>query len=207
MKTLALTSLAFLLLITKPAFASGLDDLQRFYSEIESFSAKFEQTVMDEKMNLLDASSGEFSIQRPGKFFWHYTEPSEQIIVGDGKQVWIYDVELEQIIHRQSDAAVKQTPAMLLSGEGDLSENFVLENAGKRKSLDWVRMIPKNRDSGFTEINIGFSGGRLKLLELLDNFGQTTQMHFSEVKENIKIPAARFTFTPPPGVDVIEEVG
>ncbi len=207
MKILTLIATTFFLLISKPAFASGLEDLQRFYSEIESFSAKFEQTVMDEKMNLLDASSGEFSIQRPGKFFWHYTEPSEQIIVGDGKQVWIYDVELEQITHRQSDAAVTQTPAMLLSGEGDLSENFILENAGKRESFDWVRMIPKDRDSGFTEINIGFSAGKLKLLELRDNFGQTTQMLFSEVKENIQIPAARFTFTPPPGVDVIEEAG
>ncbi|GBE09393.1 outer-membrane lipoprotein carrier protein precursor [bacterium BMS3Bbin11] len=207
MKIFTITSITILLLISESVFASGLDDLQRFYSGIKSYSASFEQTVRDEKMNLLEASSGELSIQRPGKFRWHYTAPSEQLIVGDGKQVWIYDVELEQITHRQSDAAVTQTPAMLLSGEGDLAKNFILEDAGRHDGLDWVRMIPKNRDSGFTDIHIGFSSGSLKLLELQDSFGQTTQMRFNNVKENSDIPEKTFTFTPPPGVDVIEEAG
>jgi len=145
------------------------------------------------------------SIQRPGKFYWHYATPSEQLIVGDGKQVWIYDVELEQITHRQSEAALTQTPAMLLSGKGDLAETFILEDAGQRDGLDWVRMIPKSRDSGFTDIHIGFSGGSLQLLEMQDSFGQTTQVRFKNVKENSDIPEQTFTFTPPAGVDVIEE--
>jgi len=207
MKIILTVSIAIPLLISASSFASGLEDLQRFYSEIKSFSASFEQTVRDEKLNLLEASSGELSIKRPGKFRWHYARPSEQLIVGDGRQVWIYDVELEQITHRQSDAAVTQTPAMLLSGVGDLTENFILEDAGQRDGLDWVRMIPKNRDSGFTEILIGFSGGSLQLLEMQDSFGQTTQMRFKNVIENSDIPDQTFTFTPPPGVDVIEEPG
>ena len=205
MKILSTTITVILLLISNSIYASGLNDLQRFYSEIKSYSASFDQTVMDEKMNLLEASSGELSIQRPGKFYWHYATPSEQLIVGDGKQVWIYDVELEQITHRQSEAAVTQTPAMLLSGEGDLAETFILEDAGQRDGLDWVRMIPKSRDSGFTDIHIGFSGGSLQLLEMQDNFGQTTQIRFKNVKENSDIPEQTFTFTPPAGVDVIEE--
>ncbi|MEA1889953.1 MAG: outer membrane lipoprotein chaperone LolA [Pseudomonadota bacterium] len=207
MKITFITVAVFLLLVSKSLYATGLDDLHRFYSEIKSYSARFEQTVMDEKWNLLEASSGEFLIQRPGKFRWHYAEPSEQLIIGDGRQVWIYDVELEQIIHRQSDAAITQTPAMLLSGEGDLSENFTLEDAGQRDGLDWVRMIPKNRDSGFTDIHIGFSAGRLQLLEMQDSFGQTTKMSFSDVNENSDIPDNAFTFTPPAGIDVIEEAG
>ncbi len=205
MKISTLIATTFFLLISKSASASGLDDLQRFYSEIKSFSAHFEQTVLDEKWNLLEASSGEFSIQRPGKFRWHYTMPSEQLIIGDGKQVWIYDVELEQITHRQSDVAVSQTPAMLLSGEGDLEESFVLEESARRDDLDWVRMIPKNQESGFTDIYIGFSNGSLKLLKMQDNFGQTTEMRFSNGIENSSIPEGTFSFTPPPGVDVIEE--
>ena len=205
MKIISIASIVILLLTSVPSFASGLDDLQRFYSDIKSYSASFEQTVMDEKMDLLEASSGELSIKRPGKFYWHYATPSEQLIIGDGKQVWIYDVELEQITHRQSEAAVTQTPAMLLSGEGDLAETFILEDAGQRDGLDWVRMIPKSRDSGFTDIHIGFSGGSLQLLEMQDNFGQTTQIRFKNVTENSDIPEQTFSFTPPAGVDVIEE--
>ena len=86
---------------------------------------------------------------------------------------------------------------MLLSGEGDLGENFILEEAGQRNDLDWVRMIPKSRDSGFTDIHIGFLSGSLQLLEMQDSFGQATQIRFKNVKENSDIPEQTFSFTPP----------
>jgi outer membrane lipoprotein carrier protein len=207
MKIFSISSILILLLIPVSSFASGLDDLQRFYNEVKSYSASFEQKVVDENLRLLEASEGEFSIERPGKFRWFYTTPSEQLIVGDGKQVWIYDIELEQITHRQSDAAVSQTPAMLLSGQGDLGDNFILEDSGQREGLDWVRMIPKNQDSGFTDVQIAFAEGKLRLLEMKDNFGQTTRMSFSDVEENVDISEEKFKFTPPPGVDVLEEGG
>ena len=206
MKIISIVS-AITFFLPVSSFASGLDDLQRFYNEVKSYSASFEQKVVDENLRLLEASKGEFFIERPGKFRWHYTSPSEQLIVGDGMQVWIYDIELEQITHRQSDAAVSQTPAMLLSGEGDLGENFILEEAGQRNDLDWVRMIPKNQDSGFTDVRIAFAEGKLQLLEMKDNFGQTTQMSFSDVEENADISEDKFKFIPPPGVDVLKEGG
>ena len=205
MKIISISAAVFFLLMSKSICAAGLDELQRFFSEIRSYSASFEQKVLDENLRLLEASSGEFSIERPGKFRWNYTSPSEQLIISDGKQVWIYDVELEQITHRQSSAAVSQTPAMLLSGEGNLQDNFILEDAGQHDNLHWVRMIPKSRDAGFTDVYIAFSDGKLQLLEMIDNFGQTTRMKFNNIKENIDIPDEIFTFIPPPGVDVIEE--
>lgn len=207
MKIISHAVTALLLLMPASVYADGLADLQRFYSEIKSYSASFEQVVVDENLKLLEASSGEFSIERPGKFRWHYTSPSEQLIIGDGTQVWIYDVELEQITHRQSEAAVSQTPAMLLSGKGNLDDSFILEDAGQQDGLDWVRMLPKSKDSGFTDVRIGFLSGKLQLLEMQDSFGQTTRMNFKSIKENIDIPEEIFIFIPPPGVDVIEEAG
>ena len=207
MKTMSYVVTVFLLLMSAPTYADGPGDLQRFYNEIRSYSATFEQVVVDENLRLLEASSGEFSIERPGKFRWHYATPSEQLIIGDGRQVWIYDVELEQITHRKSDAAVSQTPAMLLSGEGNLDDSFILEDAGQDDGLDWVRMIPKSKDSGFTDVRIGFLKGKLQLLEMKDNFGQSTRMNFRNIKENLDIPEEIFTFDPPAGVDVIEEAG
>jgi outer membrane lipoprotein carrier protein len=207
MKLLSHAVIVFLLMMPASAYADGLADLQRFYNEIRNYSASFEQVVVDENLRLLEASNGEFSIERPGKFRWHYTAPSEQLIIGDGTQVWIYDVELEQITHRKSDAAVSQTPAMLLSGKGNLDDSFILEDAGQHDGLDWVRMIPKSKDSGFTDIRIGFSEGKMQLLEMKDNFGQSTRMDFKNVKENIDIPEEIFTFIPPSGVDIIEEAG
>lgn len=207
MKIIAFFTSTILLLATVSLHAGGLDDLQRFHGSVSSYSATFEQQVMDENMNLLEASSGEFSIQRPGKFRWHYRKPSEQLIVGDGSQVWIYDIELEQITHRSSTAAVTETPAMLLSGEGRLEDTFILEDAGQQGGLDWVRMLPRNSDSGFTSVQIGFAAGKLQELTMQDNFGQTTTMRFTNVMEGIDIPAETFNFSPPQGVDVIEEAG
>ena len=207
MKIISHALTAFLLLLSTSVYADGLADLQRFDNEIRNYSASFEQVVVDENLKLLEASNGEFSIERPGKFRWHYTAPSEQLIIGDGTQVWIYDVELEQITHRKSDAAVSQTPAMLLSGKGNLDDSFILEDAGQHDGLDWVRMIPKSKDSGFTDIRIGFSEGKMQLLEMKDNFGQSTRMDFKNIKENIDIPEEIFTFIPPSGVDIIEEAG
>ena len=207
MNILSYAATALLLMMSASTYADGLADLQRFYSEIRNYSASFEQVVVDENLKLLEASNGEFSVERPGKFRWHYTAPSEQLIIGDGTQVWIYDVELEQITHRKSDTAVSQTPAMLLSGEGNLDDSFILEDAGQHDGLDWVRMIPKSKDSGFTDIRIGFSEGKMQLLEMKDNFGQSTRMDFKNVKENIDIPEEIFTFIPPSGVDIIEEAG
>jgi chaperone LolA len=202
----ACCSILFMLL-SPVVLGGGLDDLERFYSNIKTYTAAFEQEVMDEYLNLLEASGGKFTIKRPGKFYWHYTSPSEQMIIGDGRQVWIYDVELEQATQRNADMAVTQTPASLLSGVGELDDHFTLQELGEMEDLNWVRMLPKQSDSGFIDVQIGFSDGRLQQLILRDSFGQTTRMQFTNIQEDIDIDEQIFSFNPPQGVDVIREGG
>ncbi|HBE93205.1 MAG TPA: outer membrane lipoprotein carrier protein LolA [Gammaproteobacteria bacterium] len=187
------------------AHADATKDLQHFFSDIKSYSASFEQVVLDENQGILDQSVGSFWIERPGRFRWEYKTPSEQVIVGTGDEIWIYDVELEQVTHRKSVDAITQTPAALLAGEGDLDASFQLEDLGRRDELDWVRMLPNNKDSGFLDIRVGFKNGQLRLLELLDTFDQTTRMRFTGIQENISIPTETFSFTPPAGIDVVED--
>ena len=187
------------------AYADATKDLQHFFSDIKSYSASFEQVVLDENQGILDQSVGSFWIERPGRFRWEYKTPSEQVIVGTGDEIWIYDVELEQVTHRKSVDAITQTPAALLAGEGDLEASFKLEDLGRRDELDWVRMLPNNKDSGFLDIRVGFKNGQLRLLELLDTFDQTTRMRFTGIQENISIPTETFSFTPPAGIDVVED--
>ena len=71
--------------------------------------------------------------------------------------------------------------------------------------LEWVEATPKNRESGFEKLRLGFAGAELKAMELFDNFGQTTTLHFSNMERNPALNASVFRFTPPPGVDVISE--
>ncbi len=187
------------------AFASpGLDALNYFFKEINTFEARFGQIVLDENLVEVDNSQGQMWIQRPGLFRWNYESPDAQEIVGDGVNLWIYDVELEQVSVRVQDQAIGRSPAILLAGSGDLEENYTVQDIGSQGRYDWVNLIPKDEDSGFREVRIGFEDNRLRLLELLDNLDQRTRISFVDLKENIPIAVSIFDFIPPEGVDVID---
>ena len=187
------------------AHATATQDLQRFFNQVQRYSARFDQVTLDEAMNPIQESSGNLWIQRPGKFRWNYTVPYEQHIVGDGKQVWVYDVELKQAAVRRMEGALGATPAILLSGKGALEGVFVIKDLGHQGELDWVQLTPKKNDGGFENIRIGFEKGKIRTLEMIDGFGQTTRVTLRDAKENTQISADKFNFKPPAGVDVITE--
>ncbi len=182
----------------------GMESLDYFFNEINAFEARFRQKVLDESMVEIDDGQGRVWIQRPGLFRWNYEPPDAQEIVGDGENVWIYDIELEQITVRNQDQTLGKSPAILLAGTGDLEENYKVEDIGTHGRYDWVNLIPKNEDSGFKEIRIGFEDKRLRLMELLDNLDQTTRIVFVDLKENLLIPPTTFDFIPPQGMDIID---
>jgi outer membrane lipoprotein carrier protein len=185
--------------------AAATQDLQRFFDKVQRYSARFEQVTLDEALNPIQESSGNLWIERPGKFRWNYTAPYEQHIVGDGKEVWVYDVELKQAAVRRMQGALGATPAILLSGKGALEGVFVIKDLGHQGMLDWVQLTPKKSDGGFEIIRIGFEKGKIRILEMIDGFGQTTRVTLRDAKENTRISAEKFSFKPPAGVDVIRE--
>lgn len=199
--------LAFLLQVAALPAPAGqaLASLRHFYATVETYHARFRQTVLDEGLNLIQETSGELWIKRPGLFRWEYDPPYRQTIVGDGERVWVYDHDLEQITVRKADRALGDTPALLLAGRGDLERDFTLEELGRQGKLDWVRMVPRNKDGGYEDIRIGFAGKRLVTLELVDGLGQVTRIHLSDQAEGGAPPAGTFRFEPPPGIDILRE--
>ena len=200
-----LIALLVLLFASLAGQAAATQDLQRFFSQVQRYSARFDQVTLDEAMNPIQESSGYLWIERPGKFRWNYTTPYEQHIVGDGKQVWVYDVELRQAAVRRMEGALGATPAILLSGKGVLEGVFAIKDIGHQGELDWVQLTPKKNDGGFEKIRLGFEKGKIRTLEMIDGFGQTTRVHLRDAKENAQISADQFSFKPPAGVDVIKE--
>ena len=202
---LTLITLMMLLGFPRLALASpGVDALNYFFREIHTFEARFGQIVLDENLVEMDNSQGQMWIQRPGLFRWNYDAPDSQQIIGDGVNLWVYDVELEQVSVRVQDQAIGRSPAILLAGSGDLEDNYTVEDIGSQGRYDWINLIPKDEDSGFREVRIGFEDNRLRLLELLDNLDQRTRISFVDLKENIPVPLSIFDFIPPEGVDVID---
>lgn len=187
------------------AEAPPVAQLEAFLKASSTLAADFKQVVIDEKGNPGQTSYGVFYLHRPGKFHWQYQRPFTQTIIANGGKVWFYDTDLEQVTIKKLDKSLGSTPALLLSGEISLRDNFTLEQQGDDEGLQWVRLLPKNPESSFKYIMIGLDKGRLGGMELSDNFGQLTRIYFSALKTNTKLSPELFTFVAPKGVDVFAE--
>jgi outer membrane lipoprotein carrier protein len=190
------------------AQADAVDQLNAFFANVRTMRADFQQTVIDARFEVVQDASGTLVMHRPGKFRWDYTVPYEQLIVADGKNLWVYDKDLEQITVKPMSQVLGNTPAMLLSGGEPLEKSFRitdLKNEGE-DTLQWVELLPKARDTNFVSVRLGFDGQDLKVMELMDTFDQLTRLQFSNIKINPEVNDSVFEFTPPKGVDVIGEV-
>ena len=187
------------------AQAGAIDKLHHFLDTTRTLRAEFTQIVVAKNGKKPQQSSGVMLISRPGKFRWQIDKPYAQLLVGDGEKVWIYDEDLRQVSVKKFDAALGSTPAALLVGNNALDKNFTLREAGEHDGFEWLEAIPKDADSGFTKLRIGFAGNELKAMELADSFGQTTSLLFARSERNVSLAPSLFHFTPPAGVDVIGE--
>ena len=180
--------------------AGRLDD---HLSGLGTVSSRFEQRLFDEQRKLLERARGTVLIDRPGRFRFDYTEPP-QLIVGDGTKVWIYDPDLAQVTVRGVDAALGSTPAALLTTDRPVAEQFRVESLDAGAGFEAFALEPRAEDASFTRIRLAFAGGELRRMELVDQFGQTSLITFTDIRRQPAIPPGAFTFTPPAGVDVVE---
>lgn len=185
------------------AHASAIDRLHAFLSDTKSARASFSQTVVDRGGKRVQQSSGSVALSRPGKFRWEYDKPYKQLIVGDGRRVWIYDEDLKQVTVKKMDAALGSTPAALLAGSNEIERAFTLIALPDSEGLEWLEATPKASDSAFASVRMGFDASGLARMELKDNFGHTTVIAFAKFERNAALPQELFTFKPPSGADII----
>jgi outer membrane lipoprotein carrier protein len=179
--------------------------LKAFLNSAKSITADFKQVLINEAGDPIQTSYGLFYLQRPGKFRWDYTKPFQQQIISTSGKVWFYDTDLEQVTVKKLDESVGSTPALLLSGDVPLEDNYNIEQQGSDGSMNWVKLVPKNQDSTFKYVLIGLEKGVLSGMQLNDNFGQLTRIYFSNLKVNQQVEANLFEFIAPKGVDVFSE--
>jgi outer membrane lipoprotein carrier protein len=186
------------------AAASPASDVEKYMAGLSAWSADFQQTIDDGNGKVVRSAAGKFYLQRPGKFRWDYSQPSEQLVLADGKQIWFYDKDLAQANVRDMDATLASTPAMLLSGGGSVSSQFDIKALPASGGLQWFQLIPKHPGTDFQLVRIGFDkDGELASMFLADKLNQITQLTFTHPTRNPKFAPDLFSFSPPPGVDVI----
>jgi len=177
--------------------------VENFVRNIQTLRGRFEQSLVDADNQLVEESRGTLEIQRPGRFRWVYVEPYEQILVADGLNVWSYDVDLAQVTVKPQDEVLSNTPALLLGGSADALEQFDYVGSFTDRGTVWIRLRPKDRDNGFTKIELGFKDGELTRMLFSDNLEQTTLIALFDVSLNGDIAADRFQFIAPDDVDVV----
>lgn len=192
------------LLFSSLAVAGGIDQLKAFWAGTHSAQGTFLQSVVGKSGKKPLNSTGSFALARPGKLRWAYEKPMRLLIVADGDKLWTFDADLNQVTVGRIDQALGATPAALLTGE-TLDKHFVLSDAGSADELEIVDAVPKTADSTFSRVRIGMKNNLPRLMEVLDNFGQTTTLLFTQFQSNPLLSQDTFHFVPPKGADVIGE--
>lgn len=195
---LSLTSCLF-----NSAYAQTAEQrLNTALKSLDNLTADFKQTVLNEDKQVLQQSSGTVAISRPGKFSWIYTAPYEQHIIADGSELWIYDVDLDQVTVKPMESGLASAPIMILMKQNEINSDFTVNEVGQRKFLYWVELEPKSNELEYSRVYIGLEDNAVKAMELRDSFGQSTQIVFENLRQNVVHNPKVFQFTPPEGVDV-----
>ena len=193
------------LLLPQAALADSIEELKSLLRETLTARARFAQIVLDKDLKVLQQSAGNMAFARPGRFRWEYEKPYQQLIVGDGSRLWIYDRDLNQVTVRRLDGALGSSPAALLAGSNEIERGYTLSKAGNEQGLEWLEAVPRARDTVFESIRLAFSKSGLEAMELRDQFAQVTVIKFSAMERNGELSPGLFQFSPPPGADVINE--
>ncbi len=195
-------------------YANSADTLasDRLVSLLEPFdtlTGVFQQTLSDKQGQLIQDSTGEFALKRPGFFRWQTIEPYPQLLVSDLKKLWLYDPDLEQVTVREYTEALNKTPALLLSGDPKtLEDNYIIKkieniDGANDGAIEGFVLVNKSDNSLFEQLTLYFTHQALSKMELIDSLGQLSVFHFTQTKAQDSLSAADFNFVPPAGVDVI----
>ena len=186
--------------------AQAQTPLDSYLEHLKTLRAEFSQAVTDGRGQQVQKADGQLIIVRPGRFRWELTpsgSASPQVMVADGKNLWFYDRDLEQVSVKSAAAALTATPASLLAGDENIRQLFTVTLAGRKDGFDWVKVVPKAGDADFREAQLAFSLGELKRMVLKDKLGQTVRLDFLHSERNAPVAESEVKFTPPASADVI----
>lgn len=194
---------AALLLAATAANAGGRDQLNTFTKGLKGLDGQFSQQVFDARGKQKEYSTGRVALSAPRLFRWEYVKPYPQLIVADGKTVWVHDPDLQQVSKRPQGVEEANSPLAILLEPSRLDRDFAVKDAGKTAGVEWLQLTPKQADAPFKTAKLGFTKGNLAQMEYVDATGQRTKISFSGWKRNPGFAKSTFVYVPAKGVDVI----
>ena len=178
--------------------------LNNFFTKVTSLKGSFTQQVLSKKGKVIQNTTGLLYLYRPGKFRWIYKTPDPQVIVGDGKNIWLYDEDLEQVTIKPMTRSMSGAPIAILTRKQSPDAQFIVQEITTHVGgFNWFRLTPRKKTNDFNLLEIGLDkSGSIRQMNMFDKLGQKTIIRLN-TKSNVPISGKMFTFTPPAGVDVI----
>lgn len=190
-------------LLAGPAIAGARDDLNAFTKGLKGLDGRFTQTVYDANGKRKESSSGRVALATPRLFRWEYMKPYPQLIVADGRTVWVYDPDLQQVTRRAQGAEEQDSPLAALIKPSRLDGDYMIREAGTSDNLEWLVLTPRKANTGFKSAKLGFGRAGLSRMQVVDALGQRTEIGFTSWKRNPRFAKTTFSYKPPKGVDVV----
>ena len=194
---------AALLLAANAANAGARDQLDAFTKNLKGLDGQFSQQVFDARGKQKESATGRVAVSAPRLFRWEYVKPYPQLIVADGKTVWVHDPDLQQVSRRPQGVEEASSPLAILLDPAKLDRDFTVKDAGVSAGVEWLQLTPKQAEAPFKTARLGFSKSGLAQMEYVDALGQRTKISFSSWKRNPRFAKGTFVYVPAKGVDVI----
>lgn len=194
---------AALLMATNAANAGARDQLNAFTRNLKGLDGQFSQQVFDVRGKQKESATGRVAVSAPRLFRWEYVKPYPQLIVADGKNVWVHDPDLQQVSKRPQGAEEASSPLAILLNPAKLDRDFTVKEAGITAGVEWLQLTPKQAEAPFKTAKLGFTKAGLAQMEYVDALGQRTKISFSGWKRNPSFAKGTFVYVPAKGVDVI----
>lgn len=192
----------------RPSAAELAKSIQSRYSRIQDFSAEFVHTYEGGVLRRKARERGSVLIKKPGKMRWTYREPERKEFVSDGQKLYAYIPADRQVMVSKLPAGNEaSTPALFLTGKGDLLRDFVVSYPHAEATSDsyTLQLTPKSREPEYEVLLLTVDRRTLAFKELVahDHQGGRSTFVFTNLKENVGIPDKEFVFQIPKGVEIV----
>jgi outer membrane lipoprotein carrier protein len=177
--------------------------LDQRHHTVSDLTARFVQTYRSGLIGREIVERGVVSIKQPGRMRWEYRDPEKKTFVSDGKTFYFYVPADRQVIVRDQ-AGDRGVPALLLSGQGNLLQQFEVGLETPPPGLARLRLVPRKPDPEIQKVFVDVDdAARIHAIHVFDAQGNLSRFDFADIRENVGLKDRLFRFEIPRGVEVV----
>ena len=206
---LALAAGLVLLVASAAQAADIASTIQARYEKLRTFSATFEQTLTHKESGSVEKRQGNLLFQKPLLIRWQTDKPHEETLVVTHKEIWDYLAD-EEIAYRYPLELVRdsRTIIQVITGQAALTKDFDVKEAGQENGFAKLHLYPKEPAPQMVEALLWVepSTGYIRRASIIDFYGNSNDVRFTQFKPDTSLKESDFTFTAPKGVEVEDRI-